>query len=165
MAVLSARSVAEELVLIQHLSSAYHQAVENLRRKAIKTTVDTLWRRYKQHQKREEPRSFIEWLGWKGNFESTYWYVNTEGTGLPTRRRWAIRYLSFLTRKELTLADDPYNIWIFEALEQAIVQKQDDPSLQLIIESVPREGIERYRLKPGDALRFLAFPRTEEVGE
>lgn len=164
MAVLSARSVAEELVLIQHLSSAYQQAVDNLRRNAIKTTVNALWRRYRDHQKREEPRSFIEWLAWKEHFESTFWHVTT-GTGLATRRRWAIRYLSFLTRKELTLADDPHNVWILGAFEQAVREKQDDAKLELTIESVPREGIERYRLKPGDALRFLAFPRTEEVGE
>src|SRR5690606_6769548 len=104
MAVMTARSVAERLVKIQKLSSLYHQEVEGLRKDAVKTTVNTLWRRYKQHQKREESMPFLDWLVSKEHLERTFWHLTT-GTGLPTRRRWAIGYFRFLDRKELTLAD------------------------------------------------------------
>lgn len=153
MAVITVRSVARRLVNIQHLSSLYHQAVVEMRNEAVKTTVNTLWRRYKQHQKREDPRSFVEWLVAKQHLEATFWHVTT-GTALATRRRWAIGYYKFLTRKELTLADDPENLWVFDALESAINAKHDEPDWIIVVEAVERGAIERYRLKAGVSFMF-----------
>lgn len=162
MAVMTARSIARRLVNVQYLSSLYHQAVEELRRDTVKTTVDTLWRRYKTHQTkyREEPRSFVEWLVWKEHLENTFWHVTT-GSSLPTRRGWAIRYHRFLTRKELTLADDPDNLWVFDALQDAINAKHDDPEWLVTVEAVEREGIPRYHLPPGVSFAFGKVEREE----
>lgn len=162
MAVMTARPIARRLVNIQHLTSLYHHAVEELRRDAVKTTVNALWRRYMEHQKKgEEPRSFIDWLVWKEHFEATFWH-RTTGAGPATRRRWAIGYLKFLTRKELTLADDPYNLWVFDALEEALNAKNDDPDWVITVETVERDAMPRYRLKAGSALMFIKTERSVE---
>lgn|GEM_PF-5355733 len=164
MAVMTARPIARRLVNIQHLSSLYHQAVEEMRRDAVNTTVNTLWNRYRQHQKREEPRSFVDWLVSKEHLENTFWHATT-GTGLPTRRRWAIGYFKFLTRKELTLADDPSNLWMFDALEAKINSKHQDPNWVIVVETVQRDGIPRYNLQPGVSFMFGKVERPKQDTE
>ena len=156
MAVMAARNVAKRLVSIQRLGALYHQAVEELRHDAVKTTVGTLYNRYKDWCKREgEDKSFAEWLILKKDLEATFNFAN----GHPTRRRWAFGYFSFLTRKELTLADDRSNLWIFDALEEAINVRHDDPKYVVIVEVVQLDGFPRYNLKPGASLRFLEAER------
>jgi hypothetical protein len=164
MAVMTARSIARRLVNISHLSSLYHQAVEDMRRDAVNTTVNTLWNRYRSHQKREEPRSFVDWLVEKQHLENTFWH-RTTGTGVATRRRWAFGYFRFLTRKELTLADDPSNLWMFDALEAKINSKHDDLDWVIVVETVNRDGIPRYRLQPGVSFMFGKVERKADEPE
>lgn len=93
MAVLSARAVAKRLVRIQKLSSLYHEEVDTMRADTVKTTVNALWRRYREYKRRTKTEpTFVEWLVKSKHFESTFWKSN----GLATRRRWAIQYLNFL---------------------------------------------------------------------
>ena len=134
MAVMAARSVAERLVKIQKLSSLYHQEVEGLRRDAIKTTVNALWRRYRQQLRQGENLYFLDWLADRERLEHTF-RAGTGGHGIIARRKWAIAYYKFLTRKELTFADDVENTWMFEALEEAINAKHDDPNWVIYVEA------------------------------
>lgn len=163
MAVLTARAVAKRLVRIQKLSSLYHEEVEMMRADTVKTTVNALWRRYRQFKKhsKTEP-SFVEWLESCVHFEETFSNAN----GLATRRRWSIQYLNFLVRKELTFADDPGNLWFLDAVEVAINAKHRDPDWIIVVETEVREAIPRYRLKEGAAIRFTkrARPAAEEEG-
>ncbi|HWT40509.1 MAG TPA: hypothetical protein VN081_04575 [Dongiaceae bacterium] len=161
---MTAREVARELVNIQHLTSLYLQAVANMRAKAVKTLVDNLWRRYRAHQKREDARSFVEWLVWKQHFEETFWHVGS-GTGQATRRRWAFGYFNFFIRKELTLADDPNNLWMFDALERALNDKAGDPDWLITVETVNRDAIPRYQLKAGVAFMFGKVEREDNLEE
>ena len=156
MAVMSARFVAQRLLNVRRLSGLYHDAVEELRRDAVRTTVNALWRRYKQHQKLEEPRSFVEWLVSKQHFEATFW----QGSHIGTRRRWAFRYYALLTRKELTLADDPDNLWVFDALQRALDNKNLDPNWEITVEAVTREGVESHAVLPGVAFMFGKVERS-----
>jgi hypothetical protein len=150
MAVLSARGVAQRLVKIQKLSSLYLQEVEELRKDAIRTTVDNLYRRWRQYMKNGGELSFLEWLVELKHFEDTFLKRN----GVPLKRKWAFGYFNFLTRKELTLADDTDNLWMFEALEDAINAKHNDTEWVVQVETVIRDGIYSYRLKDGVAFMF-----------
>ena len=164
MAVLSARAVAKRLVRIQKLSSLYHEEVDTMRADTVKTTVNALWRRYREYKRRTKTEpTFVEWLVKSKHFESTFWKSN----GLATRRRWAIQYLNFLVRKELTLADDPQNLWLFDAIEDAINAKHNDPDWIIGIETVTRKAIPRYRLKEGSAISFVRLqrPAPDEEGD
>lgn len=164
MAVLSARAVAKRLVRIQKLSSLYHEEVDTMRADTVKTTVNALWRRYREYKRRTKTEpTLVEWLVKSKHFESTFWKSN----GLATRRRWAIQYLNFLVRKELTLADDPQNLWLFDAIEDAINAKHNDPDWIIGIETVPRKAIPRYRLKEGSAISFVRLqrPAPDEEGD
>ncbi len=164
MAVLSARAVAKRLVRIQKLSSLYHEEVDTMRADTVKTTVNALWRRYREYKRRTKTEpTFVEWLVKSKHFENTFWKSN----GLATRRRWAIQYLNFLVRKELTLADDPQNLWLFDAIEDAINAKHNDPDWIIGIETVPRKAIPRYRLKEGSAISFVRLqrPAPDEEGD
>ena len=162
-AVLTARAVAKRLVRIQKLNSLYREEVETMRTDTVKTTVNALWRRYGEFKRRTQTEpSFVDWLVASKHFERTFWKTN----GIATRRRWSIQYLNFLTRKELTFADDPENLWLFDAVEAAINAKHNDPDWLVVIETVTRKAIPRYRLKEGSAIIFVRFlrPAPEEEG-
>lgn len=162
MAVLTARAIAKRLVRIQKLRSLYYEEVEAMRADAVKTTVDALWRRYGDFKRRTKTNpSFVDWLVKQKHLERTFWSSN----GQATRRRWAIQYFDFLNRKELTLADDPSNLWMFEALEGAINAKHDDPDYVIVVDAVPRKAIPRYRLKEGVSFMFRKIDRPEEEPE
>jgi hypothetical protein len=164
MVVLTARAVAERLVRIKKLSSLYREEVEIMRADTVKTTVNALWRRYREFKKRSETDpSFVEWLVSCEHFEDTFWKSN----GVATRRRWSIQYLNFLVRKELTFADDPESLWLFDAVEVAINARHRDPDWIIVIETEDREAIPRYRLKEGAAIRFekRERPAPEEEGD
>ena len=162
MAVLTARAIAKRLVRIQKLNSLYHEEVETMRADAVKTTVNALWRRYGEFKRRTKTNpSFVNWLVRQKHLEQTFWRSN----GQPTRRRWAIQYFNFLTRKELTLADDPSNTWVFEALEAAINAKHNDPDYIIVVDAVPRKAIPRYRLKEGTSFLFRKVDRPKDEPE
>ena len=164
MAVLTARTVAKRLVRIQKQSSLYREEVEGMRADTVKTTVNALWRRYGEFKKRTQTEpSFVDWRVARKHFERTFWKSN----GIATRRRWSIQYLNFLTRKELTFADDPENLWLFDAVEAAINAKHNDPDWLIVIEIVPRKAIARYNLKEGAAISFVRFrrPAPDEEGD
>jgi hypothetical protein len=155
MAVLSARSVAVRLVKIQKLSSLYHQEVLEMRRDAVKTTVDALWRRYRAHQKKgEEWRTFVDWLSIRIHLENTFWHRGT-GASLATRRDWALRYFAFLTRKELTLADDPTNRWVIDALEEAINVKAHDEEYSIVVQTSIRHENKSQGIRGGVSFSFV----------
>ncbi len=160
MAVLTARAVAERLVRIKKLSSLYHEEVAQMRIDAVTTTVNALWRRYVVYKRRSQTNpTFIDWLADKKHFEETYW----PSTSLPARRRWAFQYFNFLTRKEITLGDDPSNNWMFGALERAINAKHDDPNWVVVVEAVPRNAIPRYQVKEGTSFTFSLRLRPEHA--
>jgi len=163
MAVGAARGIATRLVKIQKLSSLYHQEVAEFRVDAIKATAGNLWRRYNEEKRRvlrreEKMPPFLDWLVSVKQMERTFWHVKG-GMSLPTRRKWAIGYYKFLTRKELTLADDPSNLWVFDALETALNAKHNDPDWIIVVETVTREAIPRYRLDEGVSFMFGKIER------
>lgn len=170
MAVMTARGVAKRLTSVQKLKVLYMDAVAALREDAIKTTVGTLWRRYNEHKRRalrsgeESFPEFLDWLTQLKHLERTFWHKST-GAGLATRRKWAFGYYNFLTRKELTLADDPDNLWIFAALEAAINAKLGDSDWVVHVEAVTRKAIPKERLKEGTTFMFGRVELPEEPEE
>jgi hypothetical protein len=149
--VLNARTVANRLVRIQKLKSLYEEEVAMMRADAVKTTVTALWRRFNEFKKRTKTSpSFVDWLVEHAHLEETFSKANS----LPTRRRWAIQYFNFLTRKELTLADDPDNMWMYDALEVAINAKHDEPNWIIAIEGVHRDALPQSGVKEGASFKF-----------
>ena len=136
-AVLTARAVAKRLVRIQKLNSLYREEVETMRTDTVKTTVNALWRRYGEFKRRTQ----------------------TE----PSFVDWLVASKHF----ERTFADDPENLWLFDAVEAAINAKHNDPDWLIVIETVTRKAIPRYRLKEGSAISFVRFrrPAPEEEGD
>lgn len=161
MAVMSARSIAVRLVDIQRVNSLHLRLVEEMRREAVRITVNLLWRRYKDHQKREKSRTFGEWLAFKKDLEKTFWHKTT-GASLPVRRRWAFQYFNFLTRKELTLGDDPLNMWMLEALEEELNRKANHPGYRIRVEAKSYRAIPSHRLKEGTSFAFEYVPHEPE---
>jgi len=163
MAVGAARSIATRLQKIRRLSSLYHDEVTEFRADAVKATADNLWRRYTQDCRRrrrlEEPvLSYLDWLVSMAHMERTFWHKNG-GMSLSVRRRWAIDYYNFLTRKELTFADDPENVWVIDALKRALNDRNDNPDWMIDVETVTLRAIGKHVKKDGVSFIFVKVYR------
>jgi hypothetical protein len=163
MAVGAARGIAMRLRKIQRLESLYHEEVEELRADAIKATADNLWRRYSQECSRAKKReelvlSYLDWLVTMEHMEQTFRH-DSRGMSLPVRRGWAIRYYNFLTHKQLTLADDPSNLWVIDALQRAINDRNSDPDWIVVVETVIRKSIQPRLKEEGVSFMFVKVQR------
>jgi hypothetical protein len=87
---------------------------------------------------------------------------DSRGMSLPVRRGWAIRYYNFLTRKELTLADDPTNQWVFDALQRAINDRNSDPDWIVVVETVICKAIKPRLKEDGVSFVFVKVQRPAQ---
>lgn len=164
----TARGIAERLVQIQKLESVRRAMIIAMRRDAVKTTADTLWRRYKTYLKRDsfEKVTFIEWLDNEHFMENTFWHGTGAGLSLGTRRKMAIRYLNFFYRKELYLEkpEDVYTgAWARTALEAALNMKQPSMTWMIVVDEEPREAIPSQGLRSGgDTFTFFKKKREDD---
>lgn len=160
MAKVTAREVAQRLVDIQRVRGLYLHLVTSLRDEAIKSTAEALVRRYHAHQKRQQKlypdmpeQPFHLWLAHKVDLEHTFWHRGT-GASLPVRRRWAIQYYEFLTRKELTFDDDPMNLWVAPALEAELNRRAQYPDCMIVAEVKSYPAIPSRKVKEGNSFHF-----------
>jgi hypothetical protein len=166
MVALSARGIAKRIIKIRMISKLYHDGVAELRADAVKATADNLWRRYSQEcsraKKREEPvMTYLDWLVSMEHMEQTFRHDN-RGMSLSVRRMWSISYFNFLTQKDLTLADDPNNLWVIDALQRAINDRIIDPDWYVVVETVTREAIRPHVRKDGVSFMFVKVQRPTQ---
>lgn len=167
-AAFTARDLAGRLVQIQRASSVHRTLTVAMRREAVKTVVETLWRRYQRYSRRKsfKQATFLEWLCREEHMENTFWHGDGAGLSLAVRRRMAIRYHDFFFRKELSLNMNEGEIaacWAFTALGAALNMKQPDDRFIVEVTGVIRDPIVSRGLKdPGDAFLFFKSNRTPD---
>lgn len=168
-AAFTARDLAGRLAQIQKASSVHRTLVVAMRRDAVKTVVDTLWRRYQRYRKREsfEEATLLEWLCREEHMEDTFWHGDGAGLSLAVRRRMAIRYHDFFFRKELSLdmaGGDITACWAFTAIPAALNLKQSGGKYAIAMTNAIRDAIPSHGLvKPGDAFLFYEASQSLEV--
>jgi hypothetical protein len=163
MAVGAARVIATRRRKLKRLRSLHREEVEEFRADAIKATADNLWRRYKQECRRavlrKEPvLSYLDWLVSMEHMEQTFRH-DSRGMSLSVRRKWSVGYFNFLTHEELTLVDDPSNVWVIDALQRAINDRIIDPDWYVVVETVIRKAIKPQLKEEGVSFMFVKVER------
>jgi hypothetical protein len=166
MAVGAARVIATRRRKIKRLKSLYREEVEEFRADAIKATADNLWRRYKQECRRAALRkepilSYLDWLVSMEHMEQTFRH-DSRGMSLSVRRKWSVGYFNFLTHEELTLADDPSNVWVIDALQRAINDRIIDPDWYVVVETAIRKAIKPWLKEEGVSFMFVKVLRPTQ---
>lgn len=151
MPVYAARAVAEDISAIQKTEVVLKILVSRSRDRAIKTIEQSLWRRYKVRQKREQfETGYVEWLYQRRLLERTF-LGTLHGTGPAVRRRNALNYTKHLRRKEVSQGDDT---WFFGPLADAINRREPDPDWVILVDMEFLEARENLKVQEGVSVFF-----------